>query len=82
MSAYCGERDGRGCGAPVRWVRLASGRWVPLDPEPVLDGNIVVGPDGTASYLTKSDGEVDPTRRFVSHFATCPQSRHYRKARS
>ena len=70
----------RSCGAAVRWEVTAGGRRMPLDAEPVPDGNVVVV-DGQARVLTSAGAELLTldTPRFVSHFATCPQSGAWRR---
>lgn len=77
-------RDCRACGAPMVFVRCASrdGKWTPLDPEPVSDGNIVVNAAGEAEYLTASAQETYTGERFKSHFATCPEAERFRRRRS
>src|SRR5947209_3895048 len=39
------------CKAPVLWVRLPSGKRLPLDPEPRADGNVWLGDDGTTATV-------------------------------
>lgn len=68
---------GSSCGAAIRWVRLTSGKMMPLDPEPAADGNIVAGEDGlfaVAGRGRKSDGP-----RYRSHFSTCVHASRHRK---
>lgn len=71
----------RSCGAMLRWVRTRAGKAMPLDAEPVADGNVVLGEDGTARVLTRKQveqgGIVGP--RYVSHHATCPQAKQWRR---
>lgn len=53
---------------------------IPLDVEPVDDGNIVLGRDDdgpVAMYLRKD--ETTTRDRYVSHFATCPHAAEHRK---
>ncbi len=66
----------RGCAAKVRWVTTASGRKMPVDPDPVR-------PDGERLFVWP-DGEVGRTHPgftsgYVSHFATCPKAGSFRK---
>lgn len=58
------------CGAPIKFVRTVSGRWVPLDPEVV---NCMTDKGHPGLY--------EPVKGFVSHFATCPDADKYRRAR-
>lgn len=72
MSEVCST-----CGKPIVWMRTKKTRKpIPLDPEQVLGGNIVIE-DGLARVLGR-----DPERvAFVSHFFTCPNAAHHRKAK-
>ncbi len=55
----------RSCKAPVVWIRLeASGKAIPCDPKV-----LVIVTDG---------GQI--ARGRVSHFATCPQAKDWRRA--
>jgi len=68
----------RSCGAAIIWAKTAGGSSVPLDAEPVPNGNIVLRSDGIAVYLKAADAR--PTGGcFVSHFATCPNAAQHRK---
>lgn len=83
------------CHAPIRWATIAStGRSIPLDPEPVPTGNLIYveepagDGDGTTVRVVgppRPDGgligDEYAGRRFVSHFATCPNAAHHRKKR-
>lgn len=65
------------CGAPMRWVRTAAnGKPMPLDPEPVEDGNVFME-NGEAHVLVDGQLSLDGVERamFKSHFATCPRWR-------
>lgn len=67
----------RACGAPMIWtVTAINGKAIPLDAEPVPEGNIVII-DGRAVVTTEpaAVGEL----RYVSHFATCPEAKRFRK---
>lgn len=73
MMAAC-----RSCGAPVVWKRTPKGKPIPLDPNPVDNGNIVV--DGNTAEVV---GPLEAIARgagqlYVSHFATCPDANHHR----
>lgn len=75
----------RSCSAPIRWARTPKGKMIPLDAEPNRDGRIRLGHIGgeeVALVLTdpaeiaaaEFEGEL-----YVSHFATCPQARDWRR---
>lgn len=81
---YC-----RSCGAEIIWVGTGSGKRMPVDAAPREDGNIVLTeyPDGyiEAEYVSPKlfeewDVEAPEPRRYVSHFATCFQSKQWRKS--
>lgn len=73
----------RSCGAPVLWVRTAAtGSLMPLDAEPVSQGNVYMNGDGKAVIL--AGGLFDEERlvrpHYQSHFVACPfAARHRRK---
>jgi hypothetical protein len=55
-----------------------SGKNIPLDPDPVDNGNILLHADGVAEYVKK--GLVQPDApKHVSHFATCPHAKQHRR---
>lgn len=64
------------CKAPVFWAITAQRKRIPLDPEPVADGNVIVVL-GTA-YVLKDQNPVTD-QRFRSHFATCPHAGQHRR---
>ena len=82
----------RSCGTPIEWVRTSpEGKVMPLDPDPLDDGNLVrTGATSTTRmgttvavvrYLdpdTPPLPGIDPPERYVSHFATCPDSDFWR----
>jgi hypothetical protein len=66
----------RSCDAPIRWVKTTTGKRMPLDAEPVPDGNLVLV-DGVATVV---DADAAGTReRYTSHFSTCPQAKSWRR---
>ena len=78
-------KECRSCGAPVVWTVTHNGKRMPVDAEPVEGGNIRLRRDGgsvVAEYPGREHPGLfdDPDRaRYVSHFATCPESAHWRK---
>ena len=73
----------RSCGADILWVRMASGKAMPVDASPTVGGNIQVKGDGTASVASAeavemARGELVPTLHY-SHFVTCPNADAHRK---
>jgi hypothetical protein len=67
----------RGCHKPIRWAKTEHGKNIPLDPDPVPDGNIVVTDAGIAHVLRSTEMATAPT--YVSHFSTCPKRAHFRR---
>lgn len=72
-------RPCRRCGNPIWFLKTPSGATMPLDADPVEDGNVIVK-DGMAVVL-KQDLFSQPPEgpRYLSHFATCPAPREFRK---
>lgn len=72
----------RSCGAAIIWSKtVATGKAVPLDAEPHEDGNIGLVPAG-AMVLPKEMVELGKkigSKRYRSHFATCPNASQHRK---
>ena len=77
--AYC-----RSCGRTVLWVTLTpSGKRTPLDAEPTPAGTVIITDTAppTGRVLTKPEvGSHPGVPRYVSHFATCPQAKQWRKS--
>lgn len=75
----------KSCGAPLRWAKTGVGKRIPLDAEPVANGNIRLGLIGGIEYaivLPPADiacCQVDGLPLYVSHFATCPNSAQHRR---
>lgn len=68
----------RSCQRPIIWAKTVSGKNMPLDPKPVLDGNVELL-DNVAHVIAARD--VGNTMRFVSHFRTCPNADQHRRKR-
>lgn len=65
----------KSCGASIRWVKMASGKSMPVDdfPEKRVIVDRLVGIDGAPSEV----GRVVDT--YVSHFSSCPNAASHRK---
>jgi hypothetical protein len=71
------------CGAPIVWRRTIHGTNIPLDAHPesgrplvVEDGNLIlVEASRIVRYVKAGQG------RHRTHFATCPDSKQWRKKR-
>ena len=78
----------RGCGKPIIWIRMHSGKKIPVDLEEVAyeqkaGGSLkIVTPNGE---VLSAERPADPQKAtgigYISHFATCPASDSFRKPR-
>lgn len=82
----------RACGAPIKMVtteagwRAAPPKLMPIDVEPVEDGNVVILPASgaippRAKVLKKGQDAPPGALRYRSHFATCPEAGRFRRPR-
>ena len=69
----------KSCGAEIKWARTASGRRMPLDADE--RGNIIIE-NGVLKVVPKDEIGGILAATYTSHFATCPQAKTHRKARS
>jgi hypothetical protein len=75
----------RSCHAKIVWAVTTKGRPIPIDPEPVPDGNIILEPRGTSwrplppLATVWTHGAQDGVVLYKSHFATCPAAAKFRK---
>lgn len=70
------------CKAPVLMLKNdKSGKFAPIDPEPVAGGNITVDPaSGTYRVVPKDELALSPNKlRHKSHFATCEFAAEFRR---
>jgi hypothetical protein len=70
----------------VFWVEWpASGKKMPVDVEPVFDGNVVLTHRKAENkLLAEKYVGVDhppPRKRYISHFTTCPEADQHRKTK-
>jgi hypothetical protein len=78
----------RTCRAPILWAVTIAGNSIPVDPEPVPDGNIELldrselRMQPRAVVIDPAQTSLDAAPRYVSHFVTCPQADQHRKART
>ncbi len=70
----------KSCGATMLWTKTPSGRNMPLDPDPVPDGNVILI-DGVAFpfHPDHKNPEHNSQPRYKSHFATCAFASQHRK---
>lgn len=64
------------CQAEILWLRTVNNKAMPVDPEPVPNGNVVIEGE-TARVLRR--GEEHPGPRYKSHFATCTTPAAFRR---
>lgn len=65
----------KSCAQPIEWYRTITGKNIPVDPDPVLGGNIDIGFDRIAHVITP----LPDTEAHVSHFTTCPSAAEHRR---
>lgn len=78
------------CQAPIVWcTTYATGARMPLDPDPVIGGNVRVLDLHRDPPLVKVTGaaidlfdEQDDGTRYVSHFVSCPNADEHRRKRT
>ncbi len=70
----------RSCGAQIIWATTAAGHVIPLDAEPVENGNISLA-DGKAIVVDKGSlfETVVGGPYYQSHFASCKDAEKWRK---
>ena len=66
----------RTCDAWIVWARTEGNKRIPLDPEPVLNGNIVLEAEGSIARVVPPRPDV---KRYNSHFVTCPNAAQHRR---
>jgi hypothetical protein len=72
----------RTCGAPVVWATTKNDKAMPIDAQPVADGNVelAAGPTpGTVAATVLSGPSLMPGPLRKSHFATCPDADDWRR---
>lgn len=75
----------RSCNARIVWARTAfNGTPMPIDVDPVDNGNILVEEQEhsgrlTALVLPPGDERIISETTYTSHFATCPDGDQWRR---
>ena len=74
----------KSCGAPIKWIKMKSGKTMPVDAKPITykcdlhKGNLtLITPDGKVAK-----GFFDPGSDkigYTSHFDTCPNAGKHRR---
>lgn len=77
---------GETCGATIRWARTEDGKVIPIDPDPVPGGPLVLthlepGAEVTrVRHLRRGEPDPDPSvPRYNPHHRTCPDADSFRK---
>jgi hypothetical protein len=65
----------RSCHASIEWAYTVNGKLIPLDAEPVTEGNLQAVGHLHGHLLVESN----PTGNRRSHFATCLQAKDWRR---
>jgi len=69
------------------WAVTAAGKNIPLDPDPVVDGNlerVTSAQDGRIVFHVtqyKPRRDCEDVKRYRSHFVSCPQASQHRRPR-
>lgn len=82
MPAPFAATNCRSCGAPIFHAPTAAGKTIPVDLEPDNENGSIVIRDGIAKVLSRTGMNISPEPgdvRYISHFATCPQAKEWRK---
>lgn len=75
----------KGCNRKIEWIRMKSGKSMPVDPEPEF---VKLGQDhGKCTFITDEGETIIGTKTsedtgvigFVPHWATCPESRQFKR---
>ena len=70
----------RSCKQPVVFATmLPSEKLVPINPALEEGGNVEVRANNTGKLFAKVTGPDAEQKKFISHFATCPQAKQWRK---
>ena len=73
------------CDAPIRWLKTANGKSMPVDEEPNPDGNVqmgFIGGEEIAIVLNdpadRAAAQVAGATLYMPHHATCPDVARWR----
>lgn len=72
----------KGCNATIIWVRMPSGKLMPVDAEPTFLGTVAIHSDGIrGAVLRREEREKLPagTKLYLPHHVTCPNADEFRK---
>jgi hypothetical protein len=78
------------CRAPIFWALTVNGKAIPIDYEPVANGNLIICASGPhpmrlndaclwVSHWIEIEDPHGEQLRFVSHCVTCPAAEQFRR---
>lgn len=68
----------KACARPIMWVSTATGQRLPLDPDPVPDGSVLLMPHGRCRIVPVEERAKTIAPLYKAHFATCPVAEEMR----
>lgn len=71
----------RSCNADIIWTKTKDGAAFPIDPVPVVGGNIYIRERDQIAMVVPKDMLGGRELYYVTHFATCPHAAQHRKGR-
>lgn len=77
----------RSCNADIFWCLSSLGKNIPIDAEPVDNGNLYIVKNGfrylaisvNANTTIAEVCRKENREKYISHFATCPHANQHRK---
>lgn len=58
----------------------ATGKEMPVNPDPDAEGNVIIDDEGLAFVLKPGQEPLDQkAKRYMPHFATCPEADRFRR---
>lgn len=76
----------RSCGAEIIWIKMASGKSMPADPEQLTywakkgGSKKIITPNGeVVSCELEGDIQSATGIGYISHFSTCPNANQHRR---
>jgi len=70
----------RGCGAEIKFIKLESGKFNPVDTELLSIQDNFINPDEMVVNKNGKTGRLkNLTEGYISHYSTCPNADDFRK---
>ncbi len=70
----------RSCGKPIFFAVTANGKRMPVDPEPILTGSLIVTEHAGQEPTCAPAPLVHSGPKYLSHFASCEFASRHRKS--